>query len=114
LQERRKEERLNDKNEIVVTIVDDEKKPVKEKRFNSHSMDISVSGAKIKSSIFLSVDTLIMVKMKLKNLEKMITTIGKVKWTDVLFKDMSFEAGVEFVDIPLELEEYIRQRSVYS
>jgi hypothetical protein len=106
MQERRKEKRLKDKNEIAVTIVDDEKKPVQGEMFNNHSIDISVSGAKIQSNIFLPVDTLITIKMKLKNLGKMIL-IGKVKWTDVIFNDKLYEAGVEFLEKPPELEEYI-------
>jgi len=106
MQERRKEKRLKDKNEVAVTIVDDEKNTVQEEIFNSHTTDISVSGAKIQSNIFLPVDTLITIKMKLKNLGKMIL-IGKVKWTDVVFNDKLYEAGVEFVEKPPELEEYI-------
>jgi hypothetical protein len=113
MEERRKEERLKDENEIAVTLVDDEKNPVQGKNFNNHSMDISVSGAKIKSNILLPVGSLIMIKMKLKNMGKMITTIGKVKWTKGVFKDKSYEAGVKFIDTPIEsifkLEEYISQ-----
>ena len=113
VKERRKNQRLKKENEIAVTVIDDEKKPVKGKRFKNHSLDISVSGAKIKSSIPLSVDTLIMIKMKLKNLGKIITTVGKVKWTKGILKDKFLEAGIEFVDTPsqlvLQLEECISQ-----
>ena len=109
--ERRKNQRLKKENEIAVTVIDDEKKPVKGKRFKNHSLDISVSGAKIKSSIPLPVDTLIMIKMKLKNLGKIITTVGKVKWTKDMLKDKFLEAGIEFLDTPgqsvLQLEECI-------
>jgi hypothetical protein len=113
MEERRKEKRLEEENEIAVTIVNDEKNPVKEKRFNNLSMDISVSGAKIKSNILLPVDTVIAIKMKLRNVGKMIATIGKVKWNAGTTNDMFYKAGEEFVDTPgeliLELEEYIAQ-----
>ena len=122
MEEKRKEQRLKNENEISVTIVDDEKKPVEGKSIdNNHSMDISVSGVRIKSHVSLPVDTLIRIKMKLKNLGKMITNIGKVKWTKGNIEDKSYEAGVEFVDTPDEsvliLEEYINQgvdRHVYK
>jgi hypothetical protein len=111
MKEKRKEKRLKVENKIAVTVVDDNKTPVKGKSFNNHSMDISMSGAKIKSNILLPVDTLILVKMKLQNLGKIITTIGKVKWIKSKLKSKSYEAGVEFVDTSsesfLELEEFI-------
>jgi len=109
MKEKRKARRLNDESEIAVTIVDDEKNSFKEKRFNSQSMNISVSGAKIKSNIPLPVNTLIMIKMKLKTLGKMINTLGKVKWTKGILENKSYEAGVEFVDIPGESVEYIQE-----
>lgn len=111
MEERRKAKRLKAENEIAVTVVDDKATPFKETKFKKHSVDVSVSGAKIQSNIFLPVGTLITIKMKLKTLGKMITTIGKVKWTKGIIKDKSYEAGVEFIDTPyedvLKLEEYI-------
>jgi hypothetical protein len=109
MKEKRKARRLNDESKITVTNVDDEKNSSKEKRFNSKSMNISVSGAKIKSSIPLPVNTLIMIKMKLKTLGKIINTFGKVKWTKGILENKSYEAGVEFVDIPDESIEYIQE-----
>ncbi|PKN50682.1 MAG: hypothetical protein CVU55_15760 [Deltaproteobacteria bacterium HGW-Deltaproteobacteria-13] len=109
MKEKRKARRLKDESEIAVTIVDDKKNSFKEKRFNSQSMNISVSGAKIKSSIPLPVNTFIMIKMKLKTLGKMINTLGKVKWTKGILENKSYEAGVEFVDIPDESIEYIQE-----
>jgi len=43
-------------------IVDNEKKPVKGKRLNGRTMDISGSGAKIKTHTLLPVYTLIVLK----------------------------------------------------
>jgi hypothetical protein len=49
--------------------------------------------------------------MKLRNLEKTITTIRKVKWIKGIFKDFFFKEGIEFVNKPsqaiLQLEECI-------
>jgi hypothetical protein len=78
--------------------------------YNS-SKDISVSGAKIQSNIFLPIDTLLKIDFKLKNLQQMITAMGKVKWIKIICEDECYDAGVEFVNTPGEaiqkLSDYI-------
>jgi len=111
MKDRRKEKRLKDDNEINITIVDNEKKPIKGKRLNGRTMDISGSGAKIKTHTLLPVYTLIVIKIKLKKLKKTITTTGIVKWTIRTLKDKFFIEGIEFVNSPsqeiLQLKDYI-------
>ncbi|MBN1472882.1 MAG: PilZ domain-containing protein [Syntrophaceae bacterium] len=102
MKERRKEKRLKELNEIVISVISGGENTPKNKTIKNYSRDISTSGAKIKSNILLPVDTLINIDFKLKNLEKRITALGKVKWVKVLIDDKSYEAGVEFVDIPAE------------
>ena len=87
-------------NDITISIISEEKNIPKNKFLYNCSKDISVSGAKIQSNIFLPVDTLLQIDFKLKTLEKRVTTLGKVKWIKILIEDKSYEAGVEFVDIP--------------
>ena len=100
MDERRKTPRLEEENEVTITIVSGGENPPKEKILHSHSKDISVSGARIQAHIFLPVDTLLMIDFKLKTLRQMITIIGKVKWIKVVFEDESYEAGVEFFNTP--------------
>ena len=100
MDERRRAQRLEEENEITITIVSGGEKPPKEKILYNYSKDISVSGARIQAHIFLPVDSLLKIEMTLKNLRQMITVIGKVKWIKVVFEDESYEAGVEFFNTP--------------
>lgn len=113
MKERRNAQRLKELNEITISVTPEEKNITKKEFLYNYSKDISASGAKIESSILFPVDTLLKIDFKLKNLEKEITALGKIKWIKVLIEDKSYEAGVEFVDIPSEavkkIENYISQ-----
>ena len=102
MKERRKAKRLKELNEITISVTSEERNILKKRFLHNYSKDISVSGAKIQSNIFLPVDTLLKIDFKLKALEKEISALGKVKWIKVLIDDKSYEAGVEFVDTPID------------
>ena len=85
-----------------------EKSLPREKIFYNYSEDISVSGAKIQANILLPIDTIIKIDFALKTLKKQITAIGKVKWIKVIIDDEYYEAGVEFIDTPIEAIKKIR------
>jgi hypothetical protein len=105
MKEKRKTERLKEFNEIITTVISGEK------NFYNYSEDISLSGAKIRGNIFLPVDTLLKIDFTLKNLQQKITALGKVKWIKIIIENKYYEAGVEFVNTPLEaikkLEDHI-------
>lgn len=111
MKERRNAPRVKTSDEITISVTPEDKNISKKKFLYNYSKDISVSGTRIESSILLPVDTVVKIAFKLKNLEKEITALGKVKWIKVLIEDKSYEAGVEFVDIPGEaikrLEYYV-------
>jgi hypothetical protein len=118
MDERRRAPRLEDENEITITVLSGCQNPPKEKVFYNRSKDISVSGAKIQAHLFLPVDTLLMIEMSLKTVRQMITVIGKVKWIKIIYEDESYEAGVEFVNTSGEaikkLEDYISWKIKYK
>ncbi|MGP8153870.1 MAG: PilZ domain-containing protein [Smithella sp.] len=118
MEEKRTATRLKDENEISVSVVSVGKKTLKEKIFYSHSKDISVSGARIQANIFLPVNALIRIEMKLKTLHQIITVPGKVKWSKVIFDGERFEAGVEFFtppgDMIKKLADYILSKQKFS
>ena len=91
-----------EESEVTITIVAGGKKYPKEKVIYNSSKDISVSGAKIQSNIFLPIDTLLKIDFKLKDLRQMITAMGKVKWIKIICEDECYDAGVEFVNTPEE------------
>ena len=112
MDERRRAQRLEEENEITITIVSGGEKPPKEKIIYNYSKDISVSGARIQAHIFLPVDSLLRIEMTLKTLRQMITVLGKV------FEDESYEAGVELFNTPSEaikkLTEYISWKQKFK
>jgi hypothetical protein len=113
MEEKRITPRLEEENQVTITVISNRKNLPKEKSTYNYSEDISASGAKIKTNILLPVDTLLNIDFKLKTLEKEVTALGKVKWIKVLIEDKSYEAGVEFVDTPSDaikkLKFYISQ-----
>jgi hypothetical protein len=108
MKEKRKSERLNEFNEITVSIVSGEEGIAREKNSYNYSEDLSASGAKIRGNILLPVDTVLKIDFTLKTLEKHITAVGKVKWIKVIIEDKFYEAGVEFVDTPGEAIQKIK------
>lgn len=118
MDERRRAQRLEEENEITITIVSGGEKPPKEKIIYNYSKDISVSGARIQAHIFLPVDSLLRIEMTLKTLRQMIIVLGKVKWIKVVFEDESYEAGVELFNTSSEaikkLTEYISWKQKFK
>jgi hypothetical protein len=68
--------------------------------------------------LYLPVDTLLMLEMKLNTVRQMITVIGKVKWIKIIYEDETYEAGVEFVNTPSDairkLRDYIAWKMEYK
>ena len=116
--EERKTERLKDVNEIIISVISGENNHPKEEIFYSHSKDISVSGARIRTNTNLPVDTYLNIDLTLKDLQEKITALGKIRWIKSIIADMYYEVGVEFVNTSSEvikkLEDYIswKQNSI--
>jgi hypothetical protein len=85
--------RLQDVNTV-------EKKISRENISYHFSKNFFMSGATLQCNVLLPVDTIIEIDIELNDLQQNITTIGKVKWNKVISENESYEAGVEFVDIP--------------
>jgi hypothetical protein len=103
--ERRREKRIKEKNDILITTLENGKTSSKEKILMSHSNDISVLGARIQVNYFLPVNSLFKIEFNLKNWLSKITALAKVRWIKDIVKNHSFEAGVEFVQsTPEEVE----------
>ncbi|MGD0279965.1 MAG: PilZ domain-containing protein [Smithella sp.] len=98
----RKTERLDEENEITITIISGIKDTSKEKIIYNYSKDISMSGTKIQGNVLLPIDTFLKIDLTLKNLKQKVTVFGKVKRHKIITEGESYEAGVEFVDTPSE------------
>lgn len=114
----RKAERLDEENEIVITILSEIAGLPKEKIVYNYSEDISMTGTRIQGNVLLPIDTFLKIDVILKNLKQTITVFGKVKRNKVIIEGESYEAGVEFVDTPQEsikkLGNYISSMKQYK
>jgi hypothetical protein len=108
MKEKRKAKRLEEYNEITVSVISGGKDLPKETIPYSNSQDISVSGAQIRGNNRLPVDTLLKINFKLRDLQQNITALGKVKWIKIIIEDKYYEAGIEFVDTPSEAIQKIK------
>jgi hypothetical protein len=96
----RKAERLDEENEINITILSGlTNSPVGEIFYN-YSKDISMTGTRIEGNALLPVDTLLEIDLVLKNSKQKVTVFGKVKWSKVVEEGKTYESGVEFVNTP--------------
>ncbi len=111
----RKEKRLEEENEITISVLGGGENLPIEKIISTLSKDISASGARIQSNSFLPVDTPLKIKVMIKNPLQIITVFGKVKWIRSRSGDSFYEAGVEFFNTPdgeiNKLAEYISSKS---
>jgi hypothetical protein len=118
MEERRRAPRLEEENEVTITVVSGGDDIPFETVIHNQSKDISASGARIQASLYLPVDTLLMLEMKLNTVRQMITVIGKVKWIKIIYEDEAYEAGVEFVNTPSDairkLRDYISWKMEYK
>jgi hypothetical protein len=116
MDEKRIAPRLEEEHEVAISVISGRKNILKEKIIYDHIKDISISGAKLRTNIFLPVDTLLMIEMTLKNLGQKIIAIVKVKWAKIISDDGSYEVGVEFVNTPIyaikKLEDYISRKEI--
>jgi hypothetical protein len=118
MQAARKAQRLNEENEVSITILSEIANLPKEKIVYNYSEDISMTGTRIQGNVLLPIDTFLEIDLTLKNAKEKITVFGKVKRNKVLVEGSSYEAGVEFVDTPddsiKKLEDYILSINQYK
>ena len=107
MDEKRKAERLKDGHEVTITIITDRNNLARDKITEIYTIDVSVSGTKIKTNVLLPVDTLLMVNFSLDDLHQKINAIGQVKWIKVIIEDESYEEGVKFDNPSRKLADYI-------
>jgi PilZ domain len=96
MEERRRAPRIEEKNEVAITVASGGKNLPEEEINGNHTKDISVCGAKIQTNILLPVNTLLELDFTSKGVHQQIKILGKVKWGKVINENESYEVGVEF------------------
>ncbi len=105
--ERRRAPRLTEVNDITIIVMSAENKSSQGNIIYNRSTDISMTGARIQTHLYLPVNSLLKLKIFLKNPPQMITIFGEVRWIKSLVEGGSYEAGIEFVDVPGEITHQI-------
>jgi hypothetical protein len=100
--DKRKEERLKEKNAATITVISDREKYSEEEILYTYTRDISLLGARIRAKIILPVGTYLNMELTLKELQEMIIVLAKVKWIKSIIENEYYEIGVEFVNTPID------------
>jgi len=112
--ERRKEERLEEENELIITVEsgerDSSQAKIRDVYLKNFTKNISKSGMGVRTEVQLPVDALIELEFKSKGLGEQIKAFGKVKWVNVVIQDQAYDAGIEFYGTP---DEAVKQLQNY-
>ena len=112
--ERRRTPRIKEENKVAITVLSGEEILPKKKINYYLSKDISKTGIRIETNIFLPVNTQIKIEVTLKDPPQMITAFAKVIWIKRFSTNDFCEAGLKFFntsqDMIQQLEEYISSK----
>jgi c-di-GMP-binding flagellar brake protein YcgR len=100
--DKRKEERLKEKNAAIITIISGKENSADKEILYTYTRDISLLGARIRAKILLPVGTYLNMELILKDLQEMINVLAKVKWIRSIIENEYYEVGVEFINTPLD------------
>jgi hypothetical protein len=111
MDERRRTPRIKEENKVTITVISGEEN-ISEKKVNYYlSKDISASGIRIQTNIFLHVNTQLKIEVKLKDSPQIITAFAKVIWIKTFSNVGFYEAGLKFFktsnEMIQQLEDYI-------
>lgn len=101
--EKRKEPRREDELPVEIEILSDETKPSPTRVLYAQIKDISAGGVKIWTSVYIPLDTPIMLKITLLKLGESIGPIGKVVWGNQIEDSDMYEMGIEFENTQPEI-----------
>lgn len=109
MMERRRSTRLQEDNNVTITIISEETNLPNERTFHNLSKDISVSGIRIQTNIYLPINTLLEIKITLKNPLQIIRASAKVVWIQGIAIFDFYEAGLEFINTSNEMIQQLEQ-----
>jgi c-di-GMP-binding flagellar brake protein YcgR len=99
---RRRENRINEEDKIVVEILSDESLPAEKRVVNALTKDISPGGVRIISNIEIPVNTQLRIEIVLSKRRRRVQVTGIVRWARSIYEADLFEMGVEFLHISPE------------
>jgi PilZ domain len=100
-EDRRKEPRLEDLNDVTIEPRGDQKIGLKMKPCFARTKDASASGLRVECEVPFPVDALLNIKLVSPKTRKIIQATGIVKWVTPLPGRERYDLGVEFVETPV-------------
>ena len=114
MDERRGTPRIKEKNKVKITVISGKENLPKRKINYYLGKDISKSGIRIQTNIFLPINTQLKIEVTLKDLPPMITVFAKIIWIKRFSTNDFCEAGLKFFNTSNEmiqqLEDYISSK----
>ncbi len=94
----RKDKRFLERNTVFIKSTSEGHEPVYGNGINAHTHDISLSGARICSSQYFPIGSIVRIVIELERTHQSIKVDGEIKWTKKSEEDGDlFESGVEFL-----------------
>jgi Tfp pilus assembly protein PilZ len=111
MDERRGTPRIKEENKVTITVISGEENLSKKQITWYLSKNISKSGIRIQTNIFLPVNTQLKIEITLKNPPQTITVFAKVIWIKRISTNDFCQAGLKFFNTSNEmiqqLDDYI-------
>ncbi|HEX2695016.1 MAG TPA: PilZ domain-containing protein [Acidobacteriota bacterium] len=102
MKERRKENRVQEEDKVVLNLVLDGTNAGAAAPLVSLTRDISPGGACVVTNASVPVDARVRLEIALTGSRRLFRGTGTVRWVNRLFEDSVFEMGVEFAEIDPE------------
>lgn len=113
--DRRRDQRIEAENEVILEIVNSKTLDEQEKiQVLAKSLDISVGGIRVESPVEFTPESLIRLRIPSDQLGNWIQVLGRIKWIKKIESEKVIEFGLEFIDTPpetvIDLMDYIYRR----
>ncbi len=95
--EKRREKRFQEENDVFIKSATNGNESGHSIGVNAMTTDISLAGARITSSEYFEIGTIIRLEISLKRTGQSVTVDGEVKWCQEKDDEDAYEFGVEFL-----------------
>ncbi len=109
MSEKRRERRVREQALFTITLISKDIAETLPKIIHHTTEDISLTGAKIHTNVFLPVGSFLKIDLSLTSPPRMISAYAKVRWAKSVYADELFELGLEFVDTSINIIKALKE-----
>lgn len=109
MSEKRRDRRVKEQALFTITLISKDTDEARPKIIHHTTEDISLTGAKIHTNVFLPVGSFLKIDLSLTEPPRMISAYAKVRWVKSVYADELFELGIEFVDTSINIIKSLKQ-----